>query len=211
MKPIKFLVLFILVINIFACEPPVTFSEPQPSNTNDLTQFPKRIQGNYLSLLDNSHFIIYPNQMVRTYSYYYKIHASEIDSSQQIVGDSIINKDTNEKSFVKIDGDSLAIHTSNTDTLFYINATNILRKYKGYYFINTLYDSGAWEVKKIELSKGKLYVSTISNIEDIAQLKLITESKMDTLPYKFTVSKSQFKNFVKNDGFSDTEVFARVE
>jgi hypothetical protein len=75
---------------------------------------------------------------------------------------------------------------------------NVVRKFKGYYFLNKRYDKECWEVKKIELSKGQLVVSSISTKQDIENLKTITESMQDTVaPYKFATTKKQFKEFIK--------------
>jgi hypothetical protein len=53
-------------------------------------------------------------------------------------------------------------------------------------------------------------LSSISTIHDIENLKEITETPQDTVPpYKFSATKKQFKQFIKNDGFSDSEYFVR--
>jgi hypothetical protein len=64
----------------------------------------------------------------------------------------------------------------------------------------------------MELSKGKLMISSISDKNDKESLKTITESSEDTVaPYNFTVSKKQFKEFIKNNGFSDSESFVKLK
>jgi hypothetical protein len=91
-----------------------------------------------------------------------------------------------------------------------MNYDNVVRKIKGYYFLNKRYDKESWEVKKIQLSKGQLVISTISTKQDIENLMAITESPKDTAElYKFAITKKQFKEFLKNDGFSDSEKFVR--
>jgi hypothetical protein len=87
---------------------------------------------------------------------------------------------------------------------------NVVRKFKGYYFLNIRYDKTSWEVKKIQLSKGQLVISSISTKLDIDNLKEITETPTDTVPpYKFSATKKQFKELIRNDGFSDSEKFVR--
>jgi hypothetical protein len=210
MKRLKLISTLIILTSLFACEPPVTFTEPQPTETDNLSKFPKRLQGQYLSLADNSTLSISDKLIQRTYDYDYKVHSNQLDSTSQLSGDTIINLKTNEKTVIKRDGDSLVTHIHYIDTLFQLNYDNVVRKFKGYYFLNTRYDKTSWEVKKIQLSKGQLTISSISTKLDIDNLKEITETPTDTIPtYKFTATKKQFKEFIRNDGFSDNETFVR--
>jgi hypothetical protein len=212
MKPLKFIATIIILTSLFACnpEPSVIFSEPQPTDTDNLSKFPNRLQGQYLSLADNSALVIGDKLIQRIYDFDQKIHPSQLDSNSRISGDTIINLMTNTREVVKRDGDSLVAHIHYIDTLFQMDYDNVVRKFKGYYFLNKRYDKESWEVKKIELSKGQLIVSSISTKQDIENLKTITESTQDTVaPYKFVTTKKQFKEFIKNDGFSDSETFVR--
>ena len=210
MKRLKSISIFIILTSFFACEPPVTFNEPQPTDTDNLSKFPKRLQGQYFSLADNSTLSVSDKLIQRIYDYDYKVHLNQLDSTTRLSGDTIIDLTTNEKTIIKRDGDSLINHVHYIDTLFQMDYDNVVRKYKGYYFLNTRYDKTSWEVKKIQLAKGQLVISSISTIEDIETLKEITETATDTIPpYKFTATKKQFKEFIKNDGFSDSETFIR--
>jgi hypothetical protein len=195
---------------MFACEPPVTFNEPQPTDTDNLSKFPKRLQGQYLSLADNSTLSISDKLIQRIYDYDYKVHSNQLDSASRLSGDTIIDLTTNEKTLIKREGDSLITHVHYIDTLFQMDYDNVVRKFKGYYFLNNRYDKTSWEVKKVQLSKGQLVISSISTQLDIDNLEEITETPTDTVPpYKFTATKKQFRKFIKNDGFSDSEIFVR--
>lgn len=210
MKRLKLISTFIILASLFACEPPVTFDEPQPTDTDNLSKFPNRLQGQYISLADNSTLSISDKLIQRIYDYDYKIHVNQLDSNSRLVGDTVVDLETNERTLIKRDGDSLVNHIHYIDTLFQMNYDNVVRKFKGYYFLNTRYDKESWEVKKIQLTKGQLILSTISTKLDIENLKEITETPQDTVPpYKFTATKKQFKEFIKNDGFSDSEIFVR--
>ena len=210
MKRLKFITTIIILTSLFACGPTVTFTEPQPTDTDNLSKFPDRLQGQYLSLADNSVLVIGDKLMERIYDFDQKIHPSQLDSNSRLSGDTIINLTTNTREVVKRDGDSLVTHIHYIDTLFLMDYDNVVRKFKGYYFLNKRYDKESWEVKKIQLSKGQLVVSSISTKQDIENLKTLTESTQDTIAsYKFTTTKKQFKEFIKNDGFSDSETFVR--
>jgi hypothetical protein len=89
---------------------------------------------------------------------------------------------------------------------------NVVRKFKGNYFLNTRYNKTSWSVEKMNLSKGQLTISSISTKDDIENLKEMTETAQDTvINSNFTATKKEFKKFVKNDGFSDSEAFVRIK
>lgn len=212
MKQLKLISTLIILTSLFACEPPATFNEPQPTNTDNLSKFPKRLQGQYLSLADSSTLSISNKLIQRTYDFDYKVHPNQLDSTSRLSGDTIVDLKTNEKTVIKRDGDSLIAHIHYIDTLFLIDYDNVVRKLKGYYFLNTRKDKTSWEVKKLQLTKGQVVISSISTKLDIDNLREITETPADTIPpYKFTATKKQFKEFIKRDGFSDSEIFVRCQ
>ena len=94
------------------------------------------------------------------------------------------------------------------DTLFNIKNNDILKKYKGYYFLNEHRDNGTWVVNKLNPSRNSLIVSSISKEEDFESLEEITGEESEA-PHTFKTSKTQFKDFVKGGGFKNDEVFIR--
>ncbi len=210
MKKLQLILTIIVLTGLIACEPSVRFTEPQPINKDNLSKFPNRLQGDYLCITDSSSLNITEKQIIKTYDFNYKIDSNQLDSTIILSGDTLIDLETNERILIKQEEDSLLIHIHNIDTLFQMNTDNVVRKYKGYYFLNTCYDKTTWSVEKVELSKGLLTISSISTKQDIDNLKEITESPQDTIvSYNFTVTKKQFKEFIKNDGFSKSEKFIR--
>ncbi|MEI6062420.1 MAG: hypothetical protein WCR72_17095, partial [Bacteroidota bacterium] len=111
---------------------------------------------------------------------------------------------------VRIEGDSIVIHVNETDTLFAMDTLNVLKKFKGYYFVNIFKEPANWQVMKLDLSRSTLTLSSINRKEDIDQLKAITETSQDTVPYVFSPTKKQFRQFIRNEGFRDTEKFNRI-
>ncbi|MBL7936776.1 MAG: hypothetical protein JNM51_13305 [Bacteroidia bacterium] len=212
MKQLKLFTTIVIMTSMLACEPPVTFTEPQPADTENLLKFPDRLHGQYLSLADSSVLVIGDKIIQRIYDFEQKIHPLQLDSNSKLSGDTVINLITGTREFVKREGDSILVRIHYIDTLFQLDYDNVVRKFKGYYFLNKRYDKESWEVKKLEFSKGKLVVSRISTELEIDKLKEITEAPADTIPpYKFTASKKQFKEFVKNNGFSEGETFVRLK
>jgi hypothetical protein len=198
-------------MSLYACQPSeiFTFTEPQPFGVKNMSNFPKRILGNYFSLSDKSLLKISDKYIIRINDFDVKFHPNELDSTESIIGDTLIEKRPHEKALVKKVGDSLIYHIHKIDTLFQLNNTHVLKKFKGFYFINTKYDTLGWVVKKLALSKGRLTISSISK-QDFKQLKALSENPKDTIPpYKIIATHRQFRKFILNNWFSDDEIFVR--
>lgn len=203
---------FFILAALASCGSVVTFNSPQPAGSDDLPGFPKRLQGCYLSLADNSVLCITDQLIQRTYDYEYKAHPLQLDSTTRIFGDTMIESVSNKKTIIRHEGDSLLIPIHVIDTLFQCSDTDVLRKLKGYYFLNTYYGNESWEVQKLQLSRGELIISSVAPGPDIDNLREITETPQDTVPTThFTVTKKQFKEFVRKGGFSEGERFVRIK
>ena len=211
MKLLRFISTIIVLTCFIACESTVTFNEPQPADTDNLTKFPKRLQGQYLSLNDSSNLFVLNNVIIRTYDYESILHPNQLNNiNATLSGDTVIDNPTNEKTAITYIGDSIKLPIHCVDTIFQLDYDNVVRKFKGYYFLNTRYDKANWEVKKVELTKGQLVISSISTKLEIEKLIEITESPNDTVPpYNFTATKKQFKEFINSDGFNDSETFVK--
>ena len=211
MKNFKGHLVGMVCMALFACQAPISFQEPQPVNVKPITAFPKRLQGQFISQSDYSLLSINQTLMLRIYDFDYKVHPNSLDSQMTLKGDTLFNRGTNEKFLVKHVGDSIVYHYHLVDTLFQFDDKHVLKHFKGYYFLNTYPDPNGWVVNKLELSKGKIEISSVSNGQDLENLKAIAESSADTIaPYKFKLTKRQFRKFIKQDGFSYGEVFNKI-
>ncbi|MEY4860335.1 MAG: hypothetical protein RL059_34 [Bacteroidota bacterium] len=211
MKKIKIVSVFLILTNLFACstnEPPVTFNEPQPAETSNLSRFPNKLRGNFLSLNDNSLLIISDKLIQRVTTIDNVIHLSELDSNSRLSGDTIFNSRTNSRIVVTRKGDSLYHHGRYIDTLFQIGINNVLRRQNSNYFLSTKHDDESWIIQKINISDNQLLISNISLEMDKENLKMITKLTQDTIPpFKFSATQKQFTNFINSGGFKETERF----
>lgn len=126
MKKIKIISVFLILTNFFAYstnEPTVTFDEPQPTQTRNLSKFPTKLLGNYHSLNDNSLLIISEKSIQRVTTIDQIFQRSELDSNSRLSGDTIFNSRTNSKIVVTRKGDSLYHHDRHIDTLFKLAST----------------------------------------------------------------------------------------
>ena len=207
-KSVVTIVIVTLILD--SCEPAATFDRPQTDNVKSLTSFPDRLQGNYLAADQASTVTISDKLVTRHYDFDYRRHKDSLDSSYKIVGDTLINVTEGTKEKILLKGDTIIQHANWIDTLFNISADNVLKKFKGYYFLNNHYNDNAWEVKKLSPKKGNLTIGSISDQDDIQKLKEITETPDDTASTHFTLTRRQFKSFVRQNGFDEQESFTRI-
>ncbi len=210
MKKFVAATIVIVVLMLDSCEPAATFDKPQPDNVKSLTAFPESLQGKYLAADQGSVVTITDKLVTRHYDFDFKERKDSLGSSYKLVGDTLIDQESGTKEKVLVKGDTVIQHANWIDTLFNISADNVLKRFKGYYFLNNRYGDNSWEVKKISLKRGVLTVGSISDKDDIEKLKEITETTADTTSTHFTLTRRQFKRFVRQDGFGEEETFTRM-
>jgi hypothetical protein len=197
-------------LSFFSCTK-VVFTEPQPTDTDNLSQFPKRLIGTYKNMEDGSMVVINKTTMVLIYDFDDRTNRNDLDSTLRLEGDSLLDLTTGKKAFVRFEGDTVIRHQHFVDSTFSIDYDNVLRKYKGYYFVNNRVDRMGWWVRKLTLKKGVLAIASIESREDIALLQEVAEMPQDTsLPMSFTPTKKQFREYVTAQGFKDEEVYVRI-
>lgn len=208
----KFLLACIIIVTLISsCEPPATFEQPQPADTKSLSAIPGRLRGDYLSADQASTLTISDHLIYRTYDFDYKVHKDSLPLSNKLIADTLIDTISGAKEKVLVKGDTVLQHVHETDTLFSLSSDNVLRHFKGYYFLNKRYSENQWTVQKLSLKNGALTVGNISDKDDIDRLKAITETVSDTTSKHFNLTRKQFKAFVQKNGFSDEETFTKMD
>jgi len=210
MKKLVTSVIVTIILLLDGCEPAATFDKPQPENAKSLTSFSERLQGKYLSADQASIVTITDRLLIRQYDFDFKEHKDSMGKSYKLVGDTLIYLRDGTKEEVIVNGDTIIQRANWTDTLFKVSADNLLKKFKGYYFLNNRYSDNSWEVKELSLKKGMLTVGSVSDKDDIQKLKEITETITDTTSTNFILSRRQFKRFMRQGGFGEQETFIRM-
>jgi hypothetical protein len=201
---------FLAAVVLHSCVPVATFDKPQPDDVKPLDAFPVRLHGSYMAEDFASVLTIYKQMIIRHYDYDIVEHRDSLGSSRRLSGDSLINLHDGSAEKVELRGDSVIQHVSWTDTLFNLADGNVLKKFKGYYFLNLQYRENAWIVNKLSLQNGTLTIGEISGSDQIKTLREITEGTTDTATTHFSPTRKQFKTFVRKEGFSDEETFRRM-
>ena len=96
------------------------------------------------------------------------------------------------------------------DTIFSLHRGDVLKKYKGFYFLNSSSSTNNWEVKKVAMRNGILTIGNINSEEEILAMEKITGVLSDsTKPYVAKPTKQQLKQFLKANGFKEEEIYVR--
>ena len=96
------------------------------------------------------------------------------------------------------------------DTIFSVKQGDILRKFKGYYFLSHQTSKNNWNVIKLTKTRKRLTLGTISTKEDIEKLRELTETKSDSI-YTFRPTKKQLKQFLRDKGFSNEDSYVKIK
>jgi hypothetical protein len=217
-------------------EPPaVVFYEPQPEGDEQLSSFPRSLQGKFRALSEDQvgrnrdygdtismspisetdeekHFLeINKHSIISSTVRISKMRIADLDSGMQMKGDTLVDLRSGNKRKVQVVGDSLfSSETIAADTIFQIGPDQVLRSFKGFYFLNTRYGEYFWNVRQLSLKGDNLILGTISSPEDIANLKAISDAPDDTIaPLKINLSKKQLREYLGKEGFRDQKIYIR--
>lgn len=209
-KSVVILLIGILTLN--ACQE-VTFTEPQPVDSEKLDAFPTQIQGKYRSKSDDAILVIDSKKMVRKYASDEKMLKSDLDSTWQIKGNEIYDAEDNKIGTVEfINNDSIWAHFRSEEIIFNKGEEQQLRKFKGYIFLNTKTDNGGWHVQQLSsrMRKISLRVITSSEMLDELQVEKVYSDENDE-EGQYAPSKKEFKKIVRKRGFFWEEEFVKMK
>lgn len=206
----QILLIFSIALLLGSCEPAATFNQPQPAEAKQLKAFPDILQGKYLDSAQSSTLIISDKIITRVYDFDIEVYGNSGNVSGQITGDTLTNRADRTKHPLKIHGDTAIRHIYETDTLFTISENQVLTAFKGFHFLNIQQEDSTWEVKKIRIKKGILTIAALSKLEDLKKLREITATVDDTVSTYFNLSRKQFREFVRQNGFTGEERFTRI-
>ena len=199
-----------ILLFFFGCNGDIaTFDKPQPSDGRVLAAFPVNIRGSYFRKSDQSMISVSSDMIVTAYDFDYRGLPGQLDSAEfELHHDTLVNRLTDFKQKVTYKGDSIFAHLHLvTDTMFAISNTNVLKKDKGYYFLNDMVRENEWTVHIMSLRKGMLTIGYIRDSADIKLLKDISGGTGDSTGYHFNPSRKQLESFVKQNGFRERDTF----
>lgn len=184
----------------------VVFASPQPEEAKEFLSFPKYLLGEYWLKRDSSQLSIYGKGIYLHHLYPVKVSVMDLDSTCILIGDSVIrDKESGTDSPVKRLGDTLYWTVEKTDTLFKFDENHVLKKHKNAWILNSRQEEG-WLLTKLEKKNKQLTWSYIDSAE-INQLKKLSDTYSDSVPFQFKISPPKFKEFISSHGFKDIDTF----
>ncbi|MDO5636339.1 MAG: hypothetical protein Q4G18_03725 [Myroides sp.] len=197
----KVITALVLTTLLVSCKESIAnFTDAQPVNKSNLKSFPKKMQGVYHNAAFDTDLTIENHIVMLTTHFNDTVNTTDLQhlSSEINVRTQPLN-------------DSLFIATyAVTDTVFALSNQQVLRKWKGHYFLNSQHENKLWEVKKLTYKDNIVSVSAIVSEEAIAHLDELTETTTDSIrPKTYTLDKKQFKQFVRDNGFSENNAYVR--
>ena len=212
------MILSCLTALIISCGPPVTFKDSQPTKVKGETEFRKKFQGKYLSLIDSSLIYVTSDKIIVELKGNYSIPKEDLDTleSMGLKYNPLYKKKKQEHLNVK--NDTAFLNWANKDTIFKISPDNILKYYNGMEVLNFKAGPNNWVVKKMEINrKGILKISEITGPEEIQELKNITpveeikDENNKVMEYSINPSEKEFKKLLKNGAFLRAEIFQKIK
>ena len=191
-----------LLIFLYACKKNLAqFSTPQPAEIKNIKSFPTFLTGRFKNDENHTELEIFQDQMVQAISFNDTVSSAE---------KTALEKEKNIQISVLNDSLYLASYQIK-DTLFDLKRGDVLKKWKGRYFLNQQTPNQTWEVTQLYYRKNSIALSDISDSENIEKAQNLTETTEDTLPVKtHHVNKKEFKKFIEENGFSNTQIFQRI-
>jgi len=185
------------------------FEEPQPLNQPNLIKIPKKLRGTYYASNDSTYLYITSKDIIKQKKFSFSGLTDSLDIEIDSTKITYYNQDhlsASEDGF-KLDlflkNDSAFVQFSMTDTIFSLSSNQILRKYKGHYFLNRLRRNGFWRIEKIDISRKSLSFSTlripddITSLSEITAIEPVTNSEKKIVAYQLNPSKKELKKLMK--------------
>jgi hypothetical protein len=191
------------------------FENPQPINDSELSSFPNKFKGVYMS--EDSLFLNITNYMIFSErEYKFRFHKNQLDSLKEyfdVVDSKYISKDKKEIFNSKKVGDSIEFASKNIDTIFQLSDTQKAKRINGFLVLNQK-DSIYWKVKLISLNKNTLTIKQLYSEDDLKRMDSITKihsKKLDSLSYIISPSRKEFKSFNEIKDFGYDSKFIKVK
>jgi hypothetical protein len=210
----------LILLTLFGCEYPVQFEEPQPLNTSDEASFKTSYQGLYLNMEDRCFLSVTENSIIKKPYIIYAIPKVEADVSTIFVfrEDTLFNAyDSNEWLPAKLLNDTIYASWNDTDTVFSISDNNILRYYKGRYFLNYMERENDWKLIVLHKIRKNLSLysftlpDSLESLEKIMPLEMIKDNKGKVRKIILKPDKKQIKALLKGDNMAASKTYRKVE
>lgn len=194
---------------VTSCGDAVRFETPQPEGVSSEKRIPKKLVGQYASLDDSSKLTISNHLIIRSAIASLSARIDSVDM-KGVTGDTSYTETEYKMHFeVKVKGDSTWQRWSYYDTLFDVSRGDVLKKYKGRYFLNEQVSTNSWRVTVLTRIDNGVTLGTVSTKDDIDNLRELTNTSSDSV-FSFRPTKKELKKFLKENGFSEKDTYLKI-
>lgn len=217
MKTFNAILILIGILFIASCAPDLTFTEPQPPDVKNETKFKRRYRGDYRSLEDSAILTITKNSIKKTWYVDIKVHKDSIELKVSLEGGKLemVNIAGYE---VTQEGDSVRIVGETTKHLFNLSEDQVLRYYKGYYFLNSQEGDDLWTVKMLSLEKGllsfKRFLGTeaeLTKLSELTSIDTVRNAEGEAVDYRIHPTLSEFREILRSAHFGDGGSYKKIK
>tara|TARA_B100000925_G_C22000972_1_gene471251 strand:- start:2053 stop:2715 length:663 start_codon:yes stop_codon:yes gene_type:complete len=220
MKNIFYLIAGSFLLVQLSCGPGIRFEEPQPVGEKQETKFSSKFQGLYASLDDNSKLVISETDIIQTSNQKIKLALEIIDTSEYLkFEDGLLIIDGTTVLPAKLEGDSVTAIYDLKDTIFEISEEQVLKKFKGSYFLNTRESDGLWLVEVLSLDKKGLLTFSLfengeedrSEIEDVTPIDSLEDDLGEVTDYVIRPDKKELKELIQSNALQLNSRFQKIQ
>ena len=201
MKNLKISIL-LSFLALYSCKEPVAnFTEPQPSEKKNLSKLPNRVLGIYSNPELGYKLSVESDLITKTFSNLDTVSIQDYNNVEK----------ENTKLLTQLSDSVYVVEFSIIDTILNLKKGDVLRKLNQNYFLNTKNANENWNVSKLNFKRNYLTLSEIFNESEIELLNEITNQTVtDSIyPKTYSINKKEFKEFVKKNGFSESEIYVK--
>lgn len=219
MKPSLY-ILFLTLLVSCGDQLYVRFEKAQPEGVKSLESFSRKVKGNFINCSNPLDLItISDNLIVNSRTFKFKSHRADLDLDSTINIDSNNDKEliklfTSEGYQIEIIGDTISASLTSLDTIFIISENQVLKKFKGSYFLSSKWDENSWNVSQISFLKDTLLMGQISPSDTLLRFDFIaktedynTTDSTTSTQYSINPSKRQFKKLIKLNLFEECRCY----
>ena len=208
MKNILYLIAASVLLVQFSCGPNVRFEVPQPAGVKQEKKFSAKYQGEYIAQDNKSRLVITKTNITHEFIPL-KFSLQVIDTTEGMTfekenGRLYVDGDT---LIAELEGDSVKAFWGEEVTFFEISEEQVLKKYKGSYFLNTKESDGTWSVQVISIDKSGLLTfsafeggeENLPEIEEVTPVTISEGEDGEVLNYVVNPSKKELKEMMNSN------------
>jgi hypothetical protein len=215
-------IIFLYIVMMASCSPPVVFDQAYPPNQEDLKSIPEFFQGAFICESDSALLLISKNYISLHQTHYFNTDMKYIEQREdcKIVDDKIYVTGREECIPITIVNDSLVRGSyTDTDTLFMIQKGSVARIHNGHLVINQELKPREWSISLLtpELGGDITYKaitdkSKIKSIAKVTRMADITTENDDSPRYKVRPTMKEFDELLAADNILiECEYLVRVQ